>query len=280
MLRRKGEFPTENLELTQFEADIIELLRERPEVGKHSARSAIRHLNQAWKTREVDLDMAVFRIFTAEEEAATALIYSINRLCYAGHNKINLKSHEHHFGVLPFIDICLEFFKTIPNLYAFDPKLIYDRQAKKLRITCSCAPLGRPDERFEAEPPLQIGVTMDEQTYHFEKEMERFCSERNIDKIRNYIGGRVKRRHSLLYASDQGLAGVSHVDEDFFDRQRNNIFAILTTYILVDHPNKRQTLVEQAVKAFVKMLDFVMPVEESHEKIRPAKNGRSRETAR
>lgn len=74
------------LELTEFQKRIEKLVLTSPARGKHSARSAMRHIQKAWLIRELDREMAVFHSITGEEEAATAIFYSMKRHNYPGAN--------------------------------------------------------------------------------------------------------------------------------------------------------------------------------------------------
>ena len=90
------------LELTEIQKRIETLVLTTPARAKHSARSAIRHIQKAWLIRELDREMAVFHAITGEEEAATAIIYSLKRHNYPGSDQLNPHSHVHKNAVYPF----------------------------------------------------------------------------------------------------------------------------------------------------------------------------------
>jgi hypothetical protein len=56
-----------NLELTEFQTKIAELVEKQPEPVRHCARMAIHHLKRAWRIKEIDPEMAYLRSLTAEE---------------------------------------------------------------------------------------------------------------------------------------------------------------------------------------------------------------------
>ena len=47
--------------------------------GKHAARNAIRHLEQAFAVKDIDPEGAIFHAITAEEEVATAIFHALVR---------------------------------------------------------------------------------------------------------------------------------------------------------------------------------------------------------
>src|SRR5437870_10425185 len=47
-----------------------------PAPGKHAARNAIRHVEQAFAVKDIDPEGAVFHAMTAEEEVATAIFHA------------------------------------------------------------------------------------------------------------------------------------------------------------------------------------------------------------
>ena len=55
----------EELPLTEIQRHVAELILNTPVPGRHAARSAIRHIQKAWRIRGADAEMAVFRAFAA-----------------------------------------------------------------------------------------------------------------------------------------------------------------------------------------------------------------------
>jgi hypothetical protein len=64
--------------------------------SKQCARSAIHHLELAWKIKDVDPEMAIFRAITSEEEAATAIFIALKDKGYLNAKKIKFKKHSYN----------------------------------------------------------------------------------------------------------------------------------------------------------------------------------------
>ena len=71
-------------------ADMIFIIKG---IGRWPAYHAIRHLNMAWKIKDIDKEMALFRAITAEEESATAVFRAIQ--CRGYNNSGKLKPRDH-----------------------------------------------------------------------------------------------------------------------------------------------------------------------------------------
>lgn len=252
-----GSVPTENLSLELYEEILIQAIKERPGLGRNSARSAVRHINSSWKTREVDVDMAVLRMFTAEEEAATSIFYSLKRLKYPLSEKINMKSHLHKLALSPFLRIMGSFFQKNQTMEIFDPELKFCEDPRRIFVSCSAEIFGHPG-RFEPIPPLHFDLSVNEETYHFSDEIEEFCKDKNIKKMEDFMKETASTRHKLLYGTDEGIASVT-VGKDFFDMKRKWVFMLLSLYIMIDEHKEHQLFVCQALAAFCKMINYIKP---------------------
>ena len=63
------------MNLTAFEEKVVEHILQSSAPGKHAARSALRHLERAWKLVDEMPELAMFSAITAEEESAAALFH-------------------------------------------------------------------------------------------------------------------------------------------------------------------------------------------------------------
>ena len=64
---------------SDIEEHIRRLVCDTVAPGKHSARSALRHIDRAASIRVIDPAMCEFRLITAEEEAVTAVFHALRR---------------------------------------------------------------------------------------------------------------------------------------------------------------------------------------------------------
>lgn len=94
------------LKLSDFDCKCIELLEALPNRhSKHCFRSAINHLERAEKLLLIDSSMAVFRCFTAEEEAASGLMYCLKDRGYSNAEKLKQQDHVQKNAVIQFFNI-------------------------------------------------------------------------------------------------------------------------------------------------------------------------------
>ena len=99
------------MDLTSFDQSCLELLEESPRTrSRASMRSAINHLRRAELLMSIDRPMAVFRCYTAEEEAASALIYCLKERRYVNADRLNPRNHIQKNAVIPFLSILKRFY--------------------------------------------------------------------------------------------------------------------------------------------------------------------------
>ena len=91
------------MEFSPFEKLTIEALDDCRGELKHCAKNAISHLKKSWEIRNVDLEMAMFRSITAEEEAASSFFYGLKNHKYKNSGKLQFKQHTYKLGFFPFI---------------------------------------------------------------------------------------------------------------------------------------------------------------------------------
>ena len=97
------------------------------------ARSAVRHLSNAWQLRDLDLGMALFRCLTAEEEAATAVFLALKSRQYEGASRLNHRNHRDKTAVIPFFRaVSANFAKVVTA--QMDPKVVLDERGPSPRL--------------------------------------------------------------------------------------------------------------------------------------------------
>lgn len=60
-------------------------------------------MEYAWKIKDIDPEMSVFRSITAEEEAATAIFLSLKEKKYENAEKLKFQDHSYKQALEPFI---------------------------------------------------------------------------------------------------------------------------------------------------------------------------------
>lgn len=233
-----------------------DLVVARPSPGCHAARNAIIHIQKAAVIREIDPAMAFFRVLTAEEEASRAVIHALHRLQYPHASRLKWKWHVHKFALVPFVQAIQDFAKALPGSawrVWIDPE-----QGPQIAFRAPQLPQG---QWVQPDPPLSGRLRVGSGPFDFRPIVVRMLSDDGIEGgFLPFVEERADLRSRLLYARDQGVPGLPELPEERVQQGRDNVFAMLVTYLLVDmHPV--QALVEDALAGFVRLLERMPEVE-------------------
>lgn len=191
------------LELTEFQERIETSVLTTPERGKHSARSAIRHIRKAWLIRELDREMSVLHAITGEEEAATAIFYALKRLKYPGANHLNPHSHVHKNAVYPFF-LAVGGILHLLIEWGLNPQAVINTTDKnpraKVRLTL---PGGK--HYLYPQPPLNHVLKGNGKVYDFSDEFRMIVNSSQIASIDSFLKVLANNRNQLLYAAATGI---------------------------------------------------------------------------
>ncbi|MCW5207251.1 hypothetical protein VU11_00955 [Desulfobulbus sp. US2] len=80
------------MEYGKSEQSTIEAIQGCKCETKHCLNNALYHIEKAWKIKDIDLEMAVFRGITAEEEAASAIFHCLKKHRYQNAKKYNSRN--------------------------------------------------------------------------------------------------------------------------------------------------------------------------------------------
>lgn len=247
----------EALSLSAFQQKIAELILECPSPGQHAARSAIRHLERGWAIREIDPEFAALHAITAEEEAARAIFHALQRHRYPNSDRLKWQRHEFKAAVLPFFQAVRHLLADMKDLeveLVIEP--VGDREVVRIRTKLLYE--GSAVAVYP-EPPLHYQLTTDEsETPHdFANELRKVASERSVDSIRDHIRSRANLRNRLLYAADQGIPNFKTTLAPYLNARREEVFALLIVYLLIDQHRMRQLFVLQTLDVFLRMMESV-----------------------
>ncbi len=254
------------LELTDFQKAIAEFVEHAAKPGRHCARSAIIHIQNAWKIRSLDPDMSVFRSITAVEESATAIFHTLKRHGYEGSDKLQLRSHVHKAALRPFLGAIETNFAN-SRLEQFSLALEAVGTGKDGRILVRFSLPNAPEDMKYAypEPPLHFALGRNGEKYHFTEELRDIVNKHNADTILKHVKALANRRNRLLYASPEGVPKVMALPDCFLLRERDTVFQHLCIYLMIDPYCEKQLFVQQALESFLKMLEL-LPDDSSIEK--------------
>jgi hypothetical protein len=232
------------------------------------------HLERAWKIRNVDPAMAMFRGLTAEEEAASALIYALRDRRYNDSSRLNPHDHSHKHSIYPFLEIISDWFaESTRPLEANDKRFEWqiDDKGHIATVHGVQAQFGSPADpnrlkiRFKIHidgkdafavpnPPLNWNVIVDGKLISFQHHMKKFASLRHAKHVEKYIREKANERNTLLYATPQCCPDVTFLSDEFFIHQRRKVITIAYAYLLIEPYKEKQAFVQQALDALLKML--------------------------
>lgn len=250
---RQGQYPFSEWQLKLQEA--ILNLKGRP---RHCAVHAFRGLKRAWLIAPIDPEMAYFRALTAEEEAATALIFALKHRRYPGADKIDYNYHPHKAGIAPFLG-AIETVFAEAKFPAFTYKLDYESTPPRLDVRIPSEKLGMPAGYFaELDEPLNgffQNQTDKKPTLNiFDGAMNKFAEIKGEKSVIKAIQQEANIRNRLLYASDDGIPHVKNVD-DVLRVKGRPITAMLTLTIAILQTRKHQLLVPQAIEEYLNIFN-------------------------
>lgn len=248
---KRIEFPLEEIDLALTDA-----LFKMPAPAKWPAVNAIRHLNRAWRLRQLDPQMAYFRSITAEEEAATCLFLSLKKLKYPGSEKLQHRNHLHKNALFPFLIAVSRMFAK-HKAWLPSTKIYLDSKTSPPRMFLQFQIAGIKGY-WEPQPPLNLSVAGgpkdgESKTIDFSAEIAELAKEHSVTAILSHLKERANLRNRLLYAGATGYPDVQGDAEATVKRFQRNVFLMLRLYLLIE-PYERQLFVQQCLDAFLLML--------------------------
>ena len=256
----------DELELTEFQRTIADFVEHAGLPGRHCARSAISHIQSAWKIRSIDPEMCVFRSLTAVEESTGAIFHSLKRHRYQGADKLRLRSHVHKAALRPFL-AAIETNLAQSKLNHFSLALEARGNGKNGRVLLRFSVPNAPEGMGFGypEPPLHFALARNGAKYYFTEELKSIISTHNAASVLEHVKDLANQRNRLLYASQEGVPKVAELTDDFLLKKRDVVFQHLCIYLMIDPYPQRQLFVQQALESFLKMLDL-LPDDSSLEK--------------
>jgi hypothetical protein len=249
------------MKFTAFEQKTIEALDDCTGAVKHCAKNAIHHLEKAWLIRKIDLEMAIFRGITAEEEAASALFYCLKNNKYQNADKIQFKKHTYKLGLYPFLQSIGRFLLDLLSqdcvpFYKYHLQHIQKSKRRAIELV-----LTMREQNIEArpEPPLHFTVS-DPGTgkaHTFNQNFKAFILDENYDDSLKYIKDVANLRNRLLYADSAGRPEVDENIEGYLLNKQQKVMGYLVVLLLIDPWEKeagKSLFVQQALDSFLVLL--------------------------
>ncbi len=229
--------------LTEDDKKVIRLLEHQEnDWTKKCFEAALVHLGYAHEIAEIDPAMAMFRSITAEEEAATAVFRSLQKLKYPRADELLPKFHLHKAAALPFILSVVKHSKHLRIGGADGIRIGIPKNESPQRLTIALILTGQLQGTFaHPNPPLNLKLTEgnDNRTPDYRRYLVELLDAGDLKDIRKYFEQKANQRNILLYAGPRGLLKPRHDIQAYLNQQKNCVVVLLKTALLI-WPYKEQ----------------------------------------
>lgn len=249
-------------ETGELDRALIDALFRLTTATRWPAINAVRHLNRAWKIRELDREMAVFRSITAEEEAATAILQSLKSHRYRGADKLKPRDHVQKSAIIPFFDAITRVLATMQNPPPLQMHL--DHQPDFPRLVLQIQLLHpvkglvwatpQPPLHFEARHSVDGGATYEVQD--FGRGVDELVASNGARSLIDYLRDRANTRNRLLYAPTNGYPQFGGDVELALKKYQRNTFTLIRIYLMIEPYAQKQNFVQQALLSYLKALNL------------------------
>ena len=225
--------------------------------SRHCFRSALRHLEFAEKLTVVDPAMAIFRGITAEEEAASGLMFALRELKYPGAENLKPHNHIHKHALYPFLKIVGLFFGQVLKNNIGEYRLhIKNEDGKKRLMLAFPLKIEGEDQWIYPIPPLNIGVEVGKESMppSYQSQITEFLAAKGSKNVSSYLKKEANLRNEILYASHSGYPDVVELKPEFLHEKASHVMVLLQAYLMIAPYKEIQLYVQGAVGAFASMV--------------------------
>lgn len=229
-------------------------------------KSAMYHIEKAEILSEVDPEMAIFRLITAEEEAATAILLMLKEHGYEGARELNKNNHLHKQCLYPYLCAIMELLKShLEKVSDFPPVLDWvdvdgmDGIKLGIRLTIE-------EQRLimEMNPPLNFRVSHNEELHDFSNEMVLFLERKGFNDTVKHLKDSANLRNKLLYSDGSKIPNtLADTENGKFERLAKfllqKVNALIVIYFMTSPYKKMEKahFLEQALHSYLKVLKYV-----------------------
>ncbi len=251
--RHKVVFP-----VTPFQEELLDLIKNLDEPAKWPAINSVKHLNRAWKLIDLDPTMATFRTITAEEEAATAIFWSLQRLRYPGADQLKHTNHVHKQALIPFLDAVHALLtKTARIVKHMTLRINRELIPRTVELFIEYQPPIFPGYETSPQPPLHFAMLLNEREPDLKNQLDTIATKNGMKSISHVLRRRADLRNQLLYANTNGINELKTPIPTILEMGTKNVFRLLTILLLIDPHPREQLFVRQLLDVFTAMLKQV-----------------------
>lgn len=251
----------EILSLTEVQSVVYDLLLQSPPSVKHRIRSSLQGIMKSWGLKDLDENMACFRVITALEEAESAVIYSLKRRGYVNSDKLNPNNHTHKASILyifaAFTELLPIMKGVIEGSFVVEPDEETGKKTPKMRFKFTSK---QDDRYFYPIPPLGLQIQKvngdNKELHNLEDEIKKLASQKGHENFLKYLKEETNTRNQILYASNKGIPHVSMDVGRFILSKSRYIFVLHMICLLIDFYREKQLLVQQLLDVLVENITF------------------------
>lgn len=251
------------IELTDFEKKAEEAIDDCKGAVKHCMRNALKHLRLAWKIKDTDPAMALFRAITAEEEAASSIFNILKNQKYKNAERIHFRNHMHKQAVFPFLRSVVCYLKELNEhngvpfeKYHLEHAIHNRRKAMQLHLKPREA-----DVILTPIPPLHFNIAdpKTKKVFTFETTFNKLHLSESFDTALDYVKHISNLRNTLLYANERGCPIVEGNVEDYLLESKRKVFVMVYLALLIDPwlDEGHSAFVQQALDGFLLLLNKI-----------------------
>lgn len=239
--------------LTDFERKLLEGIKKNVKGrSKFCIYNAIHHLKMAFKIKELDPEMALFRAITAEEELARAIFIILKEQKYENSNRIKDQEHKYKQSLSIFIGLIENFFyKFLEENSLFEDISLFMDNEEKLQLKIKL----KEREPFSPTPPLNFSLCVNDENYNFEEELGELISKSDFKDFEKLIKKEINLRNEILYANDRGRIVIKEGLDEGLEKYYKTVFKLIVIYSLIyPYKNNKSNFVQNALNSYLFIL--------------------------
>lgn len=211
----------------------------------------------------IDRPMAVFRCYTAEEEAASGLMHCLKERGYANADRLKPRNHVHKNAVIPFLKILKKFFDESLGVAGVEPEIQLREVGghRQLFLAVSIVVNGESTV-FLSDPPLNFSVSKHAQRVSYKKHIDAYVRSQGAKDIDDHLRDMANKRNLVLYAGPKGYPADIEITEKFLPAYCARVLAIVRAYLLIQPHAQQQSYVQDSLDAYLEMLGLLTFKEE------------------
>jgi len=215
------------MEFQEFELATIDIVKKLPLTrSRNCFRSAINHIEKAELIAELDHEMAAFRAITAEEEAASGLMFCLQELNYPNAEKLKPHDHRHKNAIAAFLIVLSKDIKGLMDEHGFSFDLSMQRDGSE-NISVQI----RNKELFgdfiiTPVLPLDHIATTGDKLRSFTSNINELATTVGVKDILDFIKKEANVRNNLLYANAKGIAILLESPLALIESKRKRILSL------------------------------------------------------